>query len=320
MNSKKPLDGVKIGNDSPRTIDIRGLFDAPDEGRMVVRVWAPKNTPADASIAPPITQSVSPSRNPPEGYKRKVLSEYTTERVSKMNGDGEIETKERRIPRKQVEPDNDTDKWWYTDGYDSYDWEKFLDKYGDATKWWGTGVGMNTPREEDDIDGDFDRDDEDNCEYDNESEESEPGEDELISTPITPVFTKTPIVSLNRLSIEKSKAQKQAQKAEKNERKTMKFLPLRILVSLSRFMTLRMVLLHQRFALAVRKLENWWVDFEKKFSQQELFYLGISLPRTIKTPKDVLLYFPLLSLRTCAQLLDIRKNHLKSYKKIYWDR
>lgn len=115
---------------------------------------------------------------------------------------------------------------------------------------------MNTPREEDDIDGDFDRDDEDNCEYDNESEESEPGEDELISTPITPVFTKTPIVSLNRLSIEKSKAQKQAQKAEKNERKTMKFLPLRILVSLSRFMTLRMVLLHQRFALAVRKLEN----------------------------------------------------------------
>lgn len=38
MNSKKPLDGVKIGNDSPRTIDIRGLFDAPDEGRMVVRV------------------------------------------------------------------------------------------------------------------------------------------------------------------------------------------------------------------------------------------------------------------------------------------
>lgn len=57
--------------------------------------------------------------------------------------------------------------------------------------------------------------------------------------------------------------------------------------------------------------------FETKYEEKQLYYLAISLPNTVRSADDVLLYFPLMSRSIRYKVLKMRKDTLATYRKIY---
>lgn len=100
---------------------------------------------------------------------------------------------------------------------------------------------------------------------------------------------------------------------EREERKAQR--PLRY-IALDIFLALLkaiLVFLIERYQTLERTLR----PFETKHTEKQLYYLWISLPGTIRTANDILLYYPLMSRAQRYKLLRIRRDTLRMFQKIY---
>jgi hypothetical protein len=68
----------------------------------------------------------------------------------------------------------------------------------------------------------------------------------------------------------------------------------------------------------IRRSQNYGgVNFDTKYTDQQLFYMAISIPTTIQNAKDLLSIFPLMNSKHRYRLLDIRRNRLATFNKIF---
>lgn len=57
--------------------------------------------------------------------------------------------------------------------------------------------------------------------------------------------------------------------------------------------------------------------FETKHTEEQLAYLALSLPNSVKTAEQVLLYFPLMSRTQRYRMLRMRKDKLEMYERVF---
>lgn len=100
---------------------------------------------------------------------------------------------------------------------------------------------------------------------------------------------------------------------ERMERKTQRPLKYKALdVFLFIFQTF-LVSLIERY----QTLERILRPFETKHTDKQLGYLALSLPNSVKTTDQILLYYPLLSRTQRYKLLRMRRDRLRMFQKIY---
>ena len=57
--------------------------------------------------------------------------------------------------------------------------------------------------------------------------------------------------------------------------------------------------------------------FETKHTEEELAYLAMSLPNTVRTADQILLYYPLISRTQRYKILKMRKDKIAMYERIF---
>lgn len=100
---------------------------------------------------------------------------------------------------------------------------------------------------------------------------------------------------------------------EREERRTRR--PFKYLVLYTLLDCLQSVLLSLLEGYQI--LEGKIRPFQTKHTEKQLYYLGISLPNTIKSASQVLLFYPSLSKTQRYKVLRARRDTLRMYEKIY---
>lgn len=114
-------------------------------------------------------------------------------------------------------------------------------------------------------------------------------------------------------SIRSEKQHETMLEMERDERKAqrpLKYITLDIFLVILKTI---LVFLIERYQTLERTLR----PFETKHTEKQLYWLWISLPATIRTANDILLYYPLMSRAQRYKLLRIRRDTLRMFQKVY---
>ena len=90
-----------------------------------------------------------------------------------------------------------------------------------------------------------------------------------------------------------------------------------IISKLTGFMMLSMYTVIREYRV---NMGFWWLSrYDRKYSQENLFILSLQLPETIKENSyiDTKMFYPFLTERALRDVIRIRKDKIKYYKKIW---
>ena len=75
--------------------------------------------------------------------------------------------------------------------------------------------------------------------------------------------------------------------------------------------------LWQKMDNLVRSLKYGGVNFDTKYTDEQLFYMAISIPSTIQNASELLSIFPLMSSKHRYRLIQLRKDKLAMFNRIF---
>lgn len=75
--------------------------------------------------------------------------------------------------------------------------------------------------------------------------------------------------------------------------------------------------LWQKMDNTVRSLKYGGINFSTRYTDSQLYYMAISIPSTITNATDLLSIFPLMGNRQRAKIIQIRREKLAMYDKIF---
>ena len=100
---------------------------------------------------------------------------------------------------------------------------------------------------------------------------------------------------------------------EREERRMLKPFKYLVLYTLLDYLQSVLLFLLEGYQILEGKIR----PFQTKHTEKQLYYLGISLPNTIKSASQVLLFYPSLSKTQRYKVLRARRDTLRMYEKIY---
>ncbi len=127
-------------------------------------------------------------------------------------------------------------------------------------------------------------------------------------------FIVSPAIRSERKRLENM----EREKAEKRSNTTLRRLFAGWLLSLAKRTLFSLLELYQTTEEKYRAGEWGGAgDFTTKYTDKELYYLAISLPQNIRTAEDILGIMPFMGRKHRYRLMDIKRNQLKMYRKIF---
>ena len=102
----------------------------------------------------------------------------------------------------------------------------------------------------------------------------------------------------------------QIEREERRIRRPFKYLVLYTLLDCLQAVLVSLLEVYQTLEGKIR-------PFETKHTERQLYYLGLSLPNTVKSARQVLLFYPNLSKTQRYKVLRARRDTLRMYEKIY---
>lgn len=82
-------------------------------------------------------------------------------------------------------------------------------------------------------------------------------------------------------------------------------------------LTVSFAFLWQKADSALRALKYGGIDFDTRFTDEQLFYIAISTPETVRTADDLLSLYPLMSAKHRYRILQIRKEKIAMFRRIF---